>query len=490
MSDFIIGTRGSLLAKTQCTLFKQLLEKKSGKEFELKFITTQGDQQTDKPLWQMEGQNFFTKELDRALLNNEVDFVVHSYKDLGSIRPKGTEIACISKRVFPEDILLIKKDVITKLKDQNELIVGTSSPRRITNIENHLINYIPCNNDVKIKCKTLRGNVNSRIQKLLDGQYHMIVLAMAGLERLAQFPDSAPILKDLVKDLDFMILPQKSFPSAASQGALAVEVNVDSPRYEEIKAVLQHGHDEATAKCIKKEREIFNAYGGGCHLAVGIHVKTHKDQTLIIERGNLKDNDIHKIELEESISLETPIKNFIGNQQGLISQTPLDTDLAKNQDYFVTSKYCINHLPKENQTLWSSGARTHRLLAEKDFWVNGSADGLGHEEVKNYGESKLINLFYPNLKITVLSHDEATSDIGEVIPVYKREIDDSYQIEDTDFQTCFWGSFSHYKTYTEKYPELKDKKHSCGLGKTYDQFKAAGIEIIPVPSMLSLKKEE
>ena len=86
---YIIGTRGSLLALTQCKQVQQHLEEVTGASFELKIIKTQGDMDTSKPLWQMEGKDFFTKELDHALLNREIDLVVHSYKDLGSDRPDG-----------------------------------------------------------------------------------------------------------------------------------------------------------------------------------------------------------------------------------------------------------------------------------------------------------------------------------------------------------------------------------------------------------------
>jgi len=480
-NHFIIGTRGSLLAKTQCTLFKNLLESKSDNTFELKFITTQGDQQTDKPLWQMEGQNFFTKELDRALLDNEVDLVVHSYKDLGSIRPEGTEIATISKRVFPEDIILIKKDHISSLSDKKEIIVGTSSPRRITNIENHLHDFIPCHEQAKIQCKTLRGNVNSRIQKLLDGHYDMIVLAMAGLERLAQFPDSNKVLKELVQDLDFMIMPQKSFPSAASQGALAVEVNVNSPRYQEIKEALSFGHDETSASAIRREREIFNQYGGGCHLAVGIHVKNHKDHQITIERGHFEDQDVHKISLNTQSELGR-IKKFIGSDQELVKQIELDVKLDPNFQYFVTSRYCFHAIKEKPEALWVSGYKTHKDLAKKGYWINGSADGFGHEVIADYQKSELVRLFNKS-ELKTLSHDNAQSINGKVISCYKRETTHSYQLEDFNFDTCFWGSFAHYQAYTEKFPELLDKKHACGLGKTYDQFISHGINVIAISSM-------
>ena len=138
-----IGTRGSLLAVTQCTLIANEMTKRTGAQFELIKIKTQGDAQTDKPLWQMDGKDFFTKELDQALLQNEVDLVVHSYKDLGSDRPDGIGLATITERKFANDILLIRDETISQIKDISEFNIGTSSPRRIVTAESTLKDFLP-----------------------------------------------------------------------------------------------------------------------------------------------------------------------------------------------------------------------------------------------------------------------------------------------------------------------------------------------------------
>jgi hydroxymethylbilane synthase len=276
-TKYKIGTRGSLLAVTQCTLIANEMSDITGSEFELVKISTQGDQQTEKPLWQMDGKDFFTKELDSALLANEVDLVVHSYKDLGSDRPEGIGLATITQRKFANDILLIKKENISKIKDLDTFIVGTSSPRRIVNIESSLKPYLPkIKESTKVKCEMLRGNVNTRIQKLKDDKYHAIVLALAGLERLANKEDSKEELTRLLDGLTFIVLPQKDFPSSASQGALAIEYNSNRDDKELLK-VLKSVHCDITEKEISREREAFKSYGGGCHLAVGINVQAHKN---------------------------------------------------------------------------------------------------------------------------------------------------------------------------------------------------------------------
>jgi hydroxymethylbilane synthase len=198
MTIYKLGTRGSLLAVTQSTLIKNQLEALSGEKFELVTIKTQGDEVTNKPLWQLEGKDFFTKELDEALLKGEVDFVIHSYKDLGSIRPEGIRLAAVTERRFAHDILLIPQEHVDRLNNwQGEFVVGTSSPRRIANLTHSLPDYLPYIKS--IRCETLRGNVNSRIRKLREGQYHAITLALAGIERLAHTEKSANELKELFR---------------------------------------------------------------------------------------------------------------------------------------------------------------------------------------------------------------------------------------------------------------------------------------------------
>lgn len=164
MTTYKIGTRGSLLAVTQSTLIKNELERISGDKFELVLIKTQGDQITNKPLWQLEGKDFFTKELDEALLAGEVDLVIHSYKDLGSERPEGIKLAAVTERRFAHDILIIPQKNVEALKNwKGEFVVGTSSPRRIANLTHSLKNYLP--GHPELRCETLRGKRKYTYQK-------------------------------------------------------------------------------------------------------------------------------------------------------------------------------------------------------------------------------------------------------------------------------------------------------------------------------------
>ncbi len=492
-----IGTRGSLLALTQCQQTRELLEKKSGEKFELVVIKTQGDQQTDKPLWQLEGKDFFTKELDEALLKNEVDLVVHSYKDLGSERPYGIELAAVVERVYGHDILLIPKKNIEALKagQIKELIVGTSSPRRITNLENQLSSFVPSN--PKIATKMLRGNVNTRVQKLQDGDYHAIVLAMPGLERLAHGRESQIELKRLLINLDFMILPASKFPWAASQGALAIEINKDNPQASQLAQILKTVHHEETQEAVKRERKAFNKYGGGCHLAVGVSVVASKGKFIHSHRGVKDAESIEQLYLEPTVKRVSNAKTFLGmpNEDLLIKKQPISVNIdTNNKDIFATSSHVFSAIAGQSRHrgLWSAGTKTWQKLAAKNYWVNGAADSLGEEQLQHFVESKLLELIrQAKFDWLVLSGEDATSQLGPVQSTYKREIQSfslefSQRIENTtDF---FWTSYPQYKTYLEQFPSIHDKRHWCGLGKTYDAFVAQAVDVIPVSGVLEFKR--
>jgi len=490
---FKVGTRGSLLALTQCRQIVSELTEKTGDTFELEIIKTQGDLNTTAPLWQMEGQNFFTKELDQALIEKSVDLVVHSYKDLGSIRPDQLEIAAITKRKYTQDILLIREDSLNKLKNLDTFTVGTSSPRRIANTSFNLKDYLPgIKKDLSIETKMLRGNVNTRIGKLQNGDYDAIILALAGIERLALSEKSREELIPLLKGLNFMILPLDHFPSSASQGALAIEVLKENIKLKEKLNVVQ---DEDTFQEIKRERKSFNEYGGGCHLAVGINVAKSGPFFLHVHQGEFENKRVSfkKLERPNEIKIPSGIPYFIGMPKGpeqgafydqLITKKPLPVEGKLNAHFYITTSHCFKAFEDvfAGGSIWAAGNRTMRKLVEKGYWVRGCADSLGDEAILRLKSSKVIQLMLDNLPWKVLTNDKSKSDLGEVIPAYTRIIEEVNKEFETGILKCqafFWASFFQYQQYVNRFPELKDRFHACGLGKTYTQFIKEGIEVTP-----------
>lgn len=490
-----IGTRGSLLALTQCTQVKDQLEKLTGDKFVLEVIKTQGDLITDKPLWQLEGKDFFTKELDHALLTGAVDLVVHSYKDLGSERPEGIELAAITKRQYSEDILLIRKDVQKKLHELDSLVVGTSSPRRIVNIEKTLASLLPAKEGLSVKTKMLRGNVNTRIGKLNNGDYDAIVLAFAGIERLALSPESKKELEVLIKDLDFMVLPQSILPSAASQGALAIECFKDRDDNGALLEKLSLMKDKKTISEVGRERQAFASYGGGCHLAVGIHVKKVGDYYVHTHRGTVDDRVIDVVQTEGAFpTCHDKSSAFVGlSDQKLIGTNYLSDKIIEKRplefketfttdDLYFTSSHCYSVMEKTSyKALFAAGAKTHQFLAKKGHWVHASSDGLSEEYLQELRSSKLLGMFLgEERKLLALSNDDGTINEGEVLQVYERFIEspsEEYLEKLKNTKVFYWMSAHQYKTYTSFCPEIKEAFHCCGLGKTQLKLKEMGVQV-------------
>ncbi len=507
MKTYKIGTRGSLLAVTQSTLIKNQLEQLSQDKFELVLIKTQGDEITSKPLWQLEGKDFFTKELDEALLKEEVDFVIHSYKDLGSERPQGIQLAAVTERRFAHDILLIPQALINKLPTwEGDFNVGTSSPRRIVNLSAELKNYIPhlIQRNISVKTQMLRGNVNTRIKKLKEGQYHAITLALAGLERLAHGEKSRSELAELLEGLNYFVLPQSIFPSAASQGALGIEMKAGRSDDGYLATLLGQLNHPVTIEEVKRERKAFKEYGGGCHLAVGIHVKKVGDTFLHVHAGEVdgKTVKLRKLENQSNLSQMNGKKLFVGlphiEKEGIlndqyVAKIPKVQNLnLADQHVFVTSRYTLPTLKASLQNppqgVWAAGTKTAEQLAQNGIWINGCADSLGTADLKNFQHSSVLKMMHPNIsqEWTVLTHAEATSDLGKVIGCYDREnkaVSEEFTQELKDVGACFWTSIYQYHAYLEKFPFLNNAQHFCGLGKTWQEFKAAGISINPLANM-------
>ena len=485
-----IGTRGSLLAVTQATLIKHQLESISGRAFELVLIKTQGDQVTDKPLWQLDGKDFFTKELDEALINGKVDLVIHSYKDLGSERPAQIKLGAITERSYAHDILLVPQENVDKLKKwTGEFKVGTSSPRRITNLTSQLASYLS-NQPITIKCEMLRGNVNTRIQKLRDGQYHAITLALAGLDRLAQGDKSKSELKALLQNMNFVVLPLSTFPAAAAQGALAIEHAIHRTDDGALAAIIEKLHHVPTSEEVSRERLAFKSYGGGCHLAVGIHVREMDGNYLHFHRGE-KDGQQIQIKKREGVTppAQLPAAVFLGqaNHPGVI----VDSHFKKiptgsvapttNRHVFVTTAHTLPTLQLPYRTLWSAGTETHKKMVKEGHWVNGSADGLGTQEIQKLALSPALQMMMGDSAWLVLSHANTKSALGDVFVGYRQEMQQpsTAEIEQLKKVThAWWSSYPQYEAYTKLIPEMTRAQAYCGLGKTWHEFRHRNLTVM------------
>jgi len=250
-NSLVIGSRGSKLALTQAGIVKTQLELLDPSiTVRIEIVKTSGDVKSE-PLSVIGGKGVFTKELEEALLAGHIDLAVHSLKDLPTIVPEGLTIAAISKREDPRDALVLRRENTAKIASLRDLppraSVGTSSPRRLAQLK-----YLRRDLDIK----DLRGNIDTRLRKLDEGQYDALVLACAGLRRLG------------MDNRINVALPAAEMLPAVGQGALGLETRVDDEGT--IAAVGKLDH-KFTRLASTAERAFLRSLGGGCQLPIAAY---------------------------------------------------------------------------------------------------------------------------------------------------------------------------------------------------------------------------
>jgi len=278
-----IGTRGSALALWQAEHVQARLAA-LGHAATLVPITTTGDRLLDRRLELVGGKGAFLKEIEEALLTGDVDLAVHSLKDVPTTLPEGLRLVAFLERADPRDALLSLRD--RGLADLAPgAHVGTTSLRRQAQLRAY-------RRDVVIE--DLRGNVDTRIRKLREGQFDAIVLAMAGLVRLGREDEITEALEPEV------LLP------APGQGAIALECRLGDARVAAAVAALHHA---PSARCVMAERALLAALGGGCNVPLGAFAQV-EDQQLrlrafvarvdggVIVRGEATGDDPEQLGLE------------------------------------------------------------------------------------------------------------------------------------------------------------------------------------------------
>ena len=251
----IIGSRGSRLALWQAEHARDnLIHLNPGLEIQIEVIKTTGDVKPD-PLSVIGGKGVFTKELEEALLDKRIDIAVHSLKDLPTIIPDGLSISAICEREDPRDALVLRQgEKITSLRELRvESVIGTSSQRRLAQVK-------ALRGDLIVK--DLRGNVDTRVRKLDEGQYDALILASAGLIRLG--------LRDRISAAVSVseILP------AVGQGAIAIETRADDETAVQSAKKLNHRTTEFA--CLA-ERAFLRGLGGGCQFPIAAHAVIEGD---------------------------------------------------------------------------------------------------------------------------------------------------------------------------------------------------------------------
>lgn len=257
MRKLVVGSRRSKLALTQSRQFiEKLKEVQPDLDIEIKEIVTKGDQIVDRQLSKVGGKGLFVKEIQQALFDHEIDLAIHSLKDVPSELPEGLTLGCVPDREIPFDAFISKNHV--KLADLPDgSIVGTSSLRRGAQI---LAKY------PNLEIKWIRGNIDTRLNKLETEDYDAIILAAAGLRRMGWSDDI--VTEYLQPDL---LIP------AIGQGALGIECRSDD---EEFLDLLKKVHNQSVAECVTAERTFLKEMNGSCQVPIGGYATVDNDGQL------------------------------------------------------------------------------------------------------------------------------------------------------------------------------------------------------------------
>jgi hydroxymethylbilane synthase len=269
-----VGTRASALALWQAEWVKSELEKKyPGMAVTLTKIKTTGDKILDVPLAKVGGKGLFVKEIEEAMLEGEIDIAVHSMKDVPTFFPDGLHLGAITKREDARDALISRNNVPFKDLPRGAN-VGTSSLRRQAQLMHLRPDFV---------IHQLRGNVDTRLRKLKEGQYDAIILAAAGLKRLG-----------LAGNVSEYIAPEISLP-AIGQGALGIECRVDDRELNDLIAFFNHA-DSRT--CVTGERALLRKLEGGCQVPIACY-------------GQMNNGKLHLIGLVGSVDGKRIIKDSL-----------------------------------------------------------------------------------------------------------------------------------------------------------------------------------
>ena len=310
-----IATRKSPLALWQASHVRdQLLSRHPGLEVELLGMVSRGDQLLDSPLAKVGGKGLFVKELETALLDGAADIAVHSMKDMPMALPQGLRLGAVCAREDPSDAFVSNRcGSLSELPPGS--VVGTSSLRR----ECQLRRRHP-----DLRVQFLRGNIDTRLQKLDEGEYDGILLATAGLLRLG--------LGERVSER----LAAETFLPACGQGAVGVELRDNDPDTAALMAPLQH---EPTARCVRAERALSARLQGGCQVPLACFAE-YQGEGILWLRGMVGRRDGSEILCAESrASHDDPealgiavAEDLLGQGAGALLAEAADAILAEAKD--------------------------------------------------------------------------------------------------------------------------------------------------------------
>jgi hydroxymethylbilane synthase len=477
-----IVSRKSPLARIQALLVAEKLTH-SFPDLKIEHIykKTLGDEDLNTPLNKMPDIGVFTNDIRNDLLNKVADIAVHSWKDLPVDLEEGTEIVGTLDRADMRDMIFLKKESIGK----KDLTILSSSPRRERNLSSFLPSALPFK--AQIKFKDVRGNIHTRLTKLIEGSEDGLVVAKAAIDRFMnniseEFESDRKSILAMQTKLNWMVLPLSQNPCAAAQGALAIEAREED---EVVKEIIANISNNEIFDSVEIERTILKSYGGGCHQKIGVSHEILETGKLLTVKGETEDGEElsersfnnNKEDYFHSVNDSNYFPRNKGEQRFFERKPSLDSLEAlkkiKNKGIYVSRSNAIesSNLLDDSNIVWTSGVDTWKSLAQKGYWVNGTSDSLG--ENNSPEESLFEEISW--LKVT---HKDNLDKDKEVLVSYElNPLDVSERLLECEY--FYWMSASSFGLAIEKYPELKDRNHACGLGQTFKFIEKVAPQVTP-----------
>ena len=475
-----ILSRGSDLARVQARLVgRALLARFPDVDLIYDTRASAGDRDTATPLASLTDKGVFTADLSSALASGAADLVVHSWKDLPLDLPSGHVIGATLERADPRDLLLVRRDVVAERP--SKLRVLSSSPRRAWLLQDVLPQLLPWS--ASVETVEVRGNVPTRIAKLMEGRGDALAVAKAALDRLLEA--GLPALsepqrgesKGLRHQLDrcaWMVLPIKDVPTAPAQGALAVEISASNTVLRDRLEEISH---RPTWDAVCRERDVLARHGGGCHQALGATILPRSYGTITSVRARSADGCVTTWSLaSQDAGPPRTSARYIWprpDERGRAQRTALDVlPLAGTPDLWISRSEALpEHWPiSPEQLVWAAGGTTWRRLAARGVWVNGCADGLGDDE--DPGVSAMAGRVPRWRRLT---HADAVRGARCAVGGAESEVDEAiatYAVQtilpdDLPQRThFFWTSGSLFRDALARWPEIADRWHASGPGRT------------------------
>jgi len=419
---------------------------------------------------------------------------VHSWKDLAIEVDPETEIVATLPRADARDLLLVRRDRWDEVERTGMMSILTSSPRRAYNLESFLRDALPAKIN-ELKFENVRGNVQTRVRKMLEQNVDGLIVAKAAIDRLLsargvseppavaggpipaafdEFAETREFLREALSQCRWMVLPLSANPSAPAQGALAIEISRKRKDMHELVAPLSCS-DTYTA--VEHERAILRGYGGGCHQKIGVSVVRREFGEVTFLRG-LTDEGV----VLNSRSIETPAATDKVAREQL---WPLDASEAR---LFTSERIKVDQpsgavslwiakadaLPEDwtmgdRQIIWTSGLQTWKRLAQRGVWVNGSAESLGENE-----PTHIETIAGSEIQSLKLTHDRGYEGDIPTLATYRLVPRDG-GLDLAGRKHFFWKSGSSFAYALSQNPWLKEMSHYCGPGNTQRILEKHGV---------------